>query len=252
MTPPTDPLRLGAANRALARVGVPWRFGTLEQTPAIVRGHTLDGISTTSRYRLIREGAGTSDTLATAAGDPWIVAGPGYVLSASRLDASVTTLPVRAAFVPWLADVIAVRLGAPPGDMGASINARPESPIRLPPDADALESPVGALRQVSGGHATAPAERGVWFVRQGAKRIGAVVVNAPADESALARLSGEELAGRLASAQHAGAATSADRWIGNSFAAGTRRPAVTPLLVLAVLLLIAEAAMVRTSRSAAA
>ena len=28
ITAPTDPVRLGAANRALERAGVPWRFGT--------------------------------------------------------------------------------------------------------------------------------------------------------------------------------------------------------------------------------
>ena len=252
ITPPADRLRLGAANRTLARLGVPWRYGALDESPAIVRGRNLSAISTTSRYRLVREGAGTTDTLATAAGEPWIVGGHGYVLSASRLDASATTLPVRAAFVPWLSDVIAVRLGAPAGDMGAPLIARPNAPIVLPADADALESPSGALRPLTGTQTTAPGERGVWFVRNGAKRIGAVVVNAPADESALARWTGDELAARLARAPRADATTSADRWISNTFAAGTRRPAVTPLLALALLLLLSEAAMVRTPRSAAA
>ncbi|NUS48714.1 MAG: hypothetical protein HOQ15_14055, partial [Gemmatimonadaceae bacterium] len=44
----------------------------------------------------------------------------------------------------------------------------------------------------------------------------------------------------------------ATAWVADTFAAGTRRPAATPLLALALLLIAAEAAAVRTSRSTAA
>ena len=252
LTPPGDAVRLGAANRSLARLRIPWRFGAEESSPAIVRGARLDGVSTTLRYRLVREGTAPSDTLATAAGEPWVVAGPGYVLVGSRIDPSATTLPVRAAFVPWLADMIGLRLGAPPGDIGAPIGAGPGAPIRLPSGADAIESTTGTRRPVTAEQTTtAPAERGVWFILRGARRIGAIVVNAPADESALARLSADALALRLAGAG-AHATQRADSWIRDTFAAGTRRPAVIPLLMLALLLLAAEAIAVRTTRTNAA
>ena len=251
LLPPGDPVRLGAANRALARLGVPWRYGAVESAPAIARGARLDGVNVVSRHRLVREGGGVSDTVATAAGEPWIVAGPGYVLLASRIDPAATSLPVRAAFVPWLADMIGLRLGAPAGDVGAPLLARPGAPIRLPAGADALESATGARRSTTGEQMAAPAERGVWFVLRGARRIGAVVVNAPSDESSLARWSAEVLAPRLAGPR-ARAAGTANRWIGNTFAAGNRRPAVAPLLLLALLLLAAEAIAVRTPRSSAA
>jgi hypothetical protein len=251
IVPPSDNVRLGAANRALARLNVPWRFGPVETSPGIARGAHLDGISVSSRYKLTREGAGASDTVATAAGEPWIVAGPGYVLIASKLDPLWTSLPVRAAFVPWLADMIALRLGAPSGDVGAPIVAAPDAPIRYPAGADAIESTTGTRRSVSGETGNAPAERGVWFALRGARRIGAIVVNAPAEESALERWPAEALAPRIGG-MRAHATSRANSWVRDTFAAGTRRPAVTPLLLLALLLLTAEAIAVRTTRSIAA
>lgn len=251
LTPPSDAVRLGAANRALERLGIPWKFATLETSPAIVRGARLDGVNTSARYRLVRAGTAPSDTVATAAGEPWIVAGPGYVLVASRFDPAWTSLPVRAAFVPWLADMIGLRLGAPSGDVGAPIAARPGATIRVPAGADALESPAGTRRSIASEQVSAPAERGVWFILRGARRIGAVVVNASAEESALARHSAEALAPRLAGAR-ARATSSPESWARDTWAAGTRRPADTPLLILALLLIAAEAIALRSTRSIAA
>jgi hypothetical protein len=251
IVPPADPVRLGAANRELARLGIPWRYGAVDRGTAVARGARLDGVVVTERHRLRREGAAASDTLATAAGEPWIVTGPGYVLVASRLDPAATNLPVRAAFVPWLADVLGLRLGAPAGDLGAPIAASPGAPVVLPAGADAIENASGARRSVDVERATAPAERGVWFVLRGGRRIGALVVNAPPEESALARWRGTELAARIAGRDGRASGTP-DAWVRDTFAAGTRRPAVTPLLVLALLLLAAEAIAVRTSRSTAA
>ena len=249
--PPADPLRLGAANRELARLGVPWRFAAIDRTPGIARGDRLDGTTVRERYRLVREGAALSDTLATAGGAPWIVAGPRYVLVGSRLEPVVTDLPVRAAFLPWLADVLGTRLGAPAGDQGAPILAEPGEPITLPVGTEALESASGTRRPAGDGVSTAPAERGVWFILAGGRRVGAIVVNAPPEESSLARWRGGELATRLAGPDGRASGT-ADAWVRDSFAAGTRRPAVTPLLALALALIAAEAIALRTSRSTAA
>jgi hypothetical protein len=248
VVPPADPVRLGAANRALARLGIPWRYGALQRGPASVRGARLDGVSVTERYALRREGAGTGDTLATAAGEPWVVAGDGYVLVASRLDPSATTLPVRAAFVPWLADMLALRLGGPAGESGAPLEARPGAAVRLPAGVDALESASGARRAVSSPATNAPDERGVWFMLRRGRRVGALVVNAPAEESALARWNAPALAARLAGRDRR-PADSADDWVRGAFTAGSSRPALVPLLVIALLLLAAEAAVVRSTRS---
>lgn len=250
VTAPPDPVRMGAANRALARLGIPWRFAGVETSPAIARGGRLDGVSVSERYRLTFEGTAAAETLATAAGAPWVVAGPGYVLFASRFDPAATQLPVRAPFVPWMADMLSLRLGAPAGDLGAPIQALPGAPVRLPTGSEALESATGSRRAVTGDVVPAPIERGVWFVLRAGRRIGAVVVNAPPEESVLARWSGAQLAGRLS--PRARSSTSGDAWINDTFAAGSRRPAAMPLLVLALLLLAAEAVAVRSSRPVAA
>ena len=249
--PPADPVRLGAANRELSRLGVPWHFGAINTAPAIVRGARLDGIAVSSRYQLVRTGAGATDTLATAAGEPWVVAGPGYVLVASRIDPAATTLPIKAAFVPWLSEVAGIRLSAPPGDAGVAVDARPGALVRLPAGADAIESATGTRRSVSGDAVIAPQERGVWFILHGSRRIGALVVNAPPEESSLGRFSAEALATRISGLRGHAAASPRD-WVRTAFSAGNARPAVTPLLLIVLALLLAEMFAVRITRSAAA
>jgi hypothetical protein len=246
-----EPVRLGAANRELERLGIPWRFGALDRSPAIAHGGRLDAIPVSERYELVRAGVAPSDTLATAGGEPWIVAGPGYVLVASRLDPAATQLPVRAPFVPWLADMLALRLGAPSGDVGTPIDALPGGPVHLPAGSESLESTGGSRRSVTAELMDAPEERGVWFVLRGGRRVGAVVVNAPPEESLLERTNPATLAARLGGVR-ASVATSAGGWVADVFAAGRTRPAATPLLVLALLLLAAEGLVVRASRPNAA
>ncbi|HEX6598574.1 MAG TPA: BatA domain-containing protein [Gemmatimonadaceae bacterium] len=248
---PSDPLRLGAANRALARLGVPWRFGALVSAPGLARGARLEDVSVSRRYRLVAQGAAMTDTLATANGDPWIVAGAGYVLVGSPVDPQFTNLPLRAAFLPWLADVLGQRLGAPSGDVGPPVAATPGQSIALPTGVDAIELESGARRSVAGDRITAPAERGVWFFLRAGRRVGALVVEAPESESDLARLSASRLAARLGGNGGAGA-SDADALVRSTFAVGARHPAVAPLLVLALLFLIAEALVLRASRSTAA
>jgi len=199
----------------------------------------------------VRAGVAPSDTLATAGGDPWIVAGPGYVLVASRLDPAATQLPVRAPFVPWLADMLALRLGAPSGDVGTPIAALPGGPVHVPAGSESLESNSGSRRSVTAELMDAPEERGVWFVLKGGRRVGAVVVNAPAEESNLERINPPALAARLGGVR-ASVATSAGGWVADVYAAGRTRPAATPLLILALILLAAEGLVVRASRPNAA
>jgi hypothetical protein len=250
IVPPTDPVRVGAANRALARLGISWRYGPLDRSPTIVRGSRLEGVTVAERYRLTRAGAAPSDTLATAGGEPWAVAGEGYVLLGSRLDPAATNLPLRAAFVPWLADLLGQRLGAPAGEAGAALAATPGAMVTLPAGADALESEAGARRSVSGERVSAPAQRGTWFILRAGRRVGALVVEAPPAESNLARFTAAELAPRLG--RSARVARTASDLVRETFAVGTRRPIATPVLIFAFLLLAAEALAVRASRSAAA
>ena len=251
LLPPADAVRLGAANRALARLGVPWRFGALESTTALVHGDRLDGVAETRRYHLVRQSAGPVDTLASAGGEPWIVSGPGYVLLGSPIDPAATNLPLRAAFLPWLAEVLGQRLGAPAGDLGKPISASPGAAVAIPAGADAIESASGARRSIAGDRMAAPAERGVWFFLRDGRRVGAIVVEAPEAESDLTRIPARRLAAQLGGSR-ARVVSDPDALARATFAVGSSHPVATPLLILAFLLLAGEAVAVRASRSTAA
>ena len=250
IVPPADPLRLGAANRALERLGVPWRFGAVTRAPVVAQGALVDGAAVTERYELHHTRAGAADTLATAGGAPWIVAGPGYVLVGSRLDPAATALPVRAAFVPWLEGVTSQALAATVGDLRAPLTASPGDPLPLPEGADTLESMDGARIALVAATAHAPAARGVWFVRRQGRRIGALVVNAPPGESALARFSARALADRIGG-QGGGATTRVEALAPSVFRATSRHAAALPLLLVALLLFVTEALVVRVARRSA-
>ena len=76
---PLDPVRLGAANRALERAAIPWRFGARRAGESTVRGAALDGVSTSLRYDLVAQTGAVAETLAVVGRDAWVVAGPRYV-----------------------------------------------------------------------------------------------------------------------------------------------------------------------------
>lgn len=240
---PADPVRAGAANRALERLGVPWRLGPLRRGQGDVEGSAaLAGVSVTQRYVLEPQGAG--DTLATVAGEPWIVAGPRYVLIGSPLTPDATTLPVRAAFVPWLADVLSQRLDAAAGVVR---DVTPLARLARPAGAEALEV-GGSTEPLAGDSLTAPDRPGVYFLMRGGERTGALVVNPDSAESDLRRLSDAELAARV----HAATVSVTDdpeRMEAAVFASSPRRPLVLPLLIAAVLALAAESAITRQGRA---
>ena len=236
---PADPVRAGAANRALERARIPWRFGPVVRADASARGAGLDGITVSQRLRLAPEGRLPADTLARIGTEPWIVAGPGYVIIASPLDPQFTTLPARAQFVPWMTEVVTQRLAA---DAGMTVHAAPGDTVARPPWAEALEMP-DANRVVLGGTSfEAPSRPGVYFLLRAGRRSGALVVSAEAGESALARLDPDILRERLRAREtrvHAGS----DGWTATAFAGATRRPLLVPALVAVLLLLVAESAV---------
>lgn len=254
---PSDPVRVGAANRALERAGIPWRFGVARRGEAAVRAAAgvtpLEGVTASLRYALAAPGGPPpgADTLATAGGEPWIVAGRGYAIFASPLVPEATSLPVRAAFVPLLAELATQRLG---GASGPLLSATPGATVSVPPGIDAMQGDAsGAPRlAVAGGALTAPARSGVYFLLRGAERAGALVVNAEAEESRLARLTDGELAARIGAREVTVAGRRGEApWPAAAFASSTRRPLVTPLLLLALALLLAETALTRATRAPA-
>ena len=246
--PPANPVRLGAANRNLERLGVPWRFGAARRGEADARSTdgapSLGETSVRERYALeLRPGAGT-DTLARVADEPWAVAGSGYVLVASILDPSATTFPLRASFVPWLADALSQRLGA---ESGVAAAAGPGDSVRVPAGTTALEGLDGGRVAVAGASIAAPASAGVYFFLRDGRRVGALAVNPEAEESVLERLSIDRLEGRV-TGEVTRAFADAGAWGASLLASAGRRPLGTPLLVAVLVLLALESLLTRHAR----
>lgn len=244
---PTDPVQLGAANRALQRAGIPWRFGAARTGPAPVRGAGLDGVSAVRWYALepLPSGAEVAavDTLARAGGDAWAVAGDGYVLVASPLTADATDLPLRAAWVPWIGAAISDRLG---GEAGAVTEVAPATLVTRPSWSRELEWPDGSVHAVPEARVRAPGRAGVYFWRRGTARGGALVVNAEVVESDLARLTTTGFAERFSGGPVA-VTGDASQWTGTVFAVTGRRALEGSFLIVALLLLGAEAAVTRAA-----
>jgi len=237
---PADPTRLGAANRTLERLGLPWRFGAPRRDETAVRGDKFDGVRATLRYPLEAQTGATGDTLATAGGAPWIVAGDGFVIIGSPLDPAATDLPLRASFVPWLGDIIAQRLA---GTASADLQAAPGAAMRVPSGTDGLEAPDGQVTPLTAS-SNAPSRAGVYFLRRGTARVGALVVNAEPEESDLARLPLATLRDRVRTRDALVTADAAE-WRRSLFNVGARRPLQLPLILLALALLAAETLVVR-------
>lgn len=238
---PADPVRVGAANRTLDRLGVPWRFGAIRRESAVVRGAQFENVTVIWRYQLVpRGGTPAADTLAVVGSEPWIVAGPGFVLVASPLLPEATTLPVSAAFLPWLGDVLSARLHADPGTVR---EVAPAARVTRPAGVEALESADGARQAIAGSSFTAPAAAGTYFFIQGARRVGALVVNPEPAESRLERWSVEELRQRVVSSG-ARVVTDDTEWARGVFSGVSRRSLVAPLLFALLLVLAAEMALV--------
>lgn len=239
---PSDPVRLGAANRNLERLGVPWRLGQPRRGSAEVTGERLAGVGASLRYQLQPVAGAVADTLASAGGAPWAVAGEGYVLVASPLEAAATTLPLRAAFVPWLGELLAQRLSADPIVVRASA---PGARVALPAWITGWVA-AGATtpESVMDGALTAPSAPGVYFLLRGPARVGALVVNPEPEESVLQRLSPAMLRSRLG-ARDAQVTSSPDAFRRAAFDPSAGRSLVTPLLAAALLVLVTEGWMSR-------
>lgn len=254
LTAPSDPVRVGEANRTLARLGIPWRFGAIARDLVLTRAvrgagarqdstrgeRALDDVPVRLRYPLMRSpGSATSvpgDTLAVAGGAPWAVSGADYVLIASPLEPEATDFPVQAGFVPWLLDALSRRLG----DDGRVIEANPGDHLEGFDGISALEKPDGSLIALSGDRLTVPNDAGVYFLRRQAARAGALVVNPEPEESDVgASQDGssllQHLSGRTVKQERDGAA-----WRREVLAQAVGRSLLPPLLALALAVLLLE------------
>ena len=233
---PADPARVALANRALERAGVPWRFGERRSGPVQARGDALDGTTVKRWYALQPRGSGGGDTLVRVGAEPLVVAGDGWVLMAVALDLFDSDLPLRAAFLPWLDRTIARRLAA---DAGPVFDAAPASSVSRPAWATGLEAPDGTVLALAGARVRAPDRVGVYFLRRGAERAGAIVVAAEPSESVLDRASAAALAARF-TGRGAEGTNDALRLANRAWSDTSPRPILGALLLGALLVLAAE------------
>lgn len=238
---PSDPARVALANRALERARIPWRFGERITGPVQLRGDGLDGATAQRFYALTPAGNSAGDTLVHAGAEPVIVAGEGWVLTAFALDPAESDLPLRASFMPWLDRTIGRRLAS---DAGPVIDAAPLAWVARPSWATGIESPDGTVQPLQGARFRAGATTGVYFLRRGAERAGAVIVAPEASESVLDRMSARAIASRFAGGDVAGVNDTAEL-SARAWSDASPRPVLAALLVAALLLLAAEAWVAR-------
>jgi hypothetical protein len=170
--PPEDPALIGALNRDLTARGIPWQFGPVVVGEWQVSGDVGPAVGSEVYRRRRLEGAGV--VLGTVGGEPWLVREGDVILVASRLEAAWSSLPVSAAFVPFV-DFVVNRLGAAPSWIVAAL---PGAVTEVPAGARGVlvrgtSVPVPGNRRV-----VAPMERGVYFL-EGVEgdTIGAIEVN---------------------------------------------------------------------------
>jgi hypothetical protein len=240
---PADPLRVGAANRSLERLGVPWRLGALRRQPASASGLGFP-VEVRSRFVLESSGSETVDTVATVAGEPWIVTGADYLLIGSPLSLEASTLPVATPFVPWLAEQLAAL--APEG-RGRLLYAAPGGEVSFPSGVSGLEVEGGELLPLSV-ERRAPARPGVYFLRGGSSRVGALVVNPEPEESLLERLEARALQSRLES-DYTSVSSDAATFARATFASGKDRPLRGFFILILLCALAIEIFMLRQGRA---
>jgi hypothetical protein len=180
--PPEDPALIGALNRGLSGRGISSQFGPVADGEWQVSGDVGPAAGSTVYRRRRLEGGG--DVLGRAGGEPWLVRDGNVILVGSRMESGWSSLPVSAAFVPFI-DFVVNRIGAAPSLI---VSAFPGEVKEVPAAARALlvdgtSVPIPGSRRI-----VAPIERGVYFFEDAnADTIGALEVNHDPRETMLRR-----------------------------------------------------------------
>jgi hypothetical protein len=250
---PASPAAVSAANTALARLGIPWQFGAVVGDSAIatVRDSLLrvgsgNSVRVMRRLRLIPLagdlGRRSIDTVATVNGDPWIVAGDGYLLIASPLEPTATSLVLTAGFVPWLG----LRLSAGLDAAQPIWQTHPVAPIAADFPCDTVRTPGGdavTLTRDLADRRRGPREAGVYLCTRGA-RSAALVVTPDEEESVGTVLDDATVRARLGSTR--GTVVSERAALRDAVATQPGgRSGIRWLVMLAALLLLAESIVAR-------
>ncbi len=242
---PRSATELVAANRALAAARIPWRLGPPRPDSARVREGPLDGVRVRRAFTLTVDGD-TTDTriLASVSGQPWIVAGIGYVLIGSALDGEATDLPLRAAFVPWLSEMTQTYLTR---DGGPILGAAPGQTVALPLSIDEIIAPDGSTRPVTAATLMAPSVVGVHWLRQQGRVVAALVVDPEPEATDPAPLAS---AAAIATRSDGAVLRVArgDEALPRAFAVPAPQPIASALLLLLIAVLVLEGWLARPAR----
>lgn len=258
LVPPADATQLPALNRRLAEHGVPWRAERrLETGESGLEGDELPeplrDVRVRLWYRLTPAGdsLGPTAALARIAGDPWLLEGRDsggrrYLLLASPLDGSATSLPVSAdmlRFVDWVAAQWAQAGGAAPERLAGA-------PLSAPRAADGVRLPSGEVLPLDGTRMVrATGEPGFYTFLAGDSVVRVEAVNPPPGESDLLRLDPDDLDTRVGSdvtvVRREGA------WERSVFRQRQGPRLWRPLLLLALALLLGEAMLAAAGRQPA-
>lgn len=255
--PPEDLTVLPALNRRLADAGIPWRYEPRAGTgEAGLAGESLPaalvGVRVLRWLALagsVEDGAG-SRTLAEVAGEPWAVEGADasgrrYILVASPLVASASTLPVSAGMVrliDWAATQWAGSGSAPDYEAGAYLSA--------PVGATHVRFPSGREMEIDGTRTVRGTSEAGLYTFLAADTVAFVVaLNPPTPESDLARLERRDF--RSAIGTEVTAVEQADAWARSVYRSRVGPEVWRPLLLAALLLLFAESFLATSGRGRA-
>jgi hypothetical protein len=230
--PPDDPALIGGLNRDLSGRGIPWQFGPVVEGEWQVSSDVGPAAGSDVYRRRRLEGDGV--ILGTVGDEPWLVREGNVILVASRMEVGWSSLPVSAAFVPFL-DFMVNRIGAAPSWI---VPALPGAVAEVPATARQVlvhgtSVPVPGNRRV-----VAPVERGVYFL-EGADgdTIGAIEVNHDARETDLRQAPSRVVVSTLGGDVQ----LLSDRGLDRELFRGARRADLAgALLLLALLVAVAE------------
>ena len=247
VTPPADPTLLPGLNRRLANEGIPWRYSARPRTgSAILEGrdlhNPLENIRVEHWYalELSNDLETPSRTLAEVSNDPWALQGTDlrgrpYLLVASALDISSTSLPVSPGmvrFIDWVVNEwTGTGMGQTDYEAGDELSApRGATHVRFP---YGEEFEIDGTRVVRGTN-----EVGFYDFLNSDTLIDVVALNSPITESRLEKLSPEDILAPIG--ERARPVSDRTEWSREAFGQRQGPELWWPLILVTILLLVIE------------
>ena len=255
VTPPSDPTLLPGLNRRLADAGIPWRYNAHRQTGSAILGgrnlpEPLEEVRVGSWYKLVLSDdvETPSRTLAEVSSDPWAVQGTDtrgrpYLLIASALDISSTSLPVSTGmlrFIDWVASEWA-------GTGTSHIDYETGDELSAPREATHVRFPHGGEFEIDGTRLVrGTGEVGFYDFLNSDVVVDVVALNSPIAESRLDKLGPDAILTQVGG--RARPANDRAEWLREVFGQRQGPELWWPLLVMTLTLLVIESLIASAGR----